>query len=181
MMRKMRIVPEAADAYAAPGLLAQLRALRGFTIADPTTDIRGWWVTGRDWHPLGTVYELIVETSTLEVRYLEVQLTRDVLASAKDAWVLVPAGVARIHEFHDSVTIHPMPAGGLLAAPRSCHEAPTPEQERLIREYFAPAVLSMRYDDEDTLGYARFWQSRPPLNAHLSDIPNGTQQDFTNA
>jgi sporulation protein YlmC with PRC-barrel domain len=187
MMRKMRIVPRTDDAYVAPGMLAHLKDLNGFMIADPSSDIRGWRVTRRDGRRIGTVDDLIVETTELEVRYLEVQVDHDVNGSAEDTWVLVPARAARIHDMHDRIVIDWLPLAGLAGAPRTSRIVPSAEQERAIRAYFAPAARVTRNEDEETLDYARFWRSRPTTSARLPDPagsahPAGSaQQDLSNA
>jgi sporulation protein YlmC with PRC-barrel domain len=179
MIRKMRIVPRTDDAYAAPGLLAHLKDLKGFMITDPSSDIRGWRVTHRDGRRIGTVDDLIVETTELEVRYLVVQVD-DVNGSAEDTWVLVPARATRIHDMHDRVVIDWLPVAGLAGAPRSIGTTPSAEQERAIRDYFAPAARITHNEDEETLDYARFWRSRP-TSARLPDPAGSAQQDLSNA
>jgi sporulation protein YlmC with PRC-barrel domain len=178
----MRIVPRTEDAYVVPGMLAHLKDLNGFMIADPSSDIRGWRVTGRDGRRVGTVDDLIVETTELEVRYLEVWLDHDVLGSADDRWVLVPARAARIHDMHDRVVIDWLPVAGLAGAPRTARATPSAEQERAIRDYFAPVARATRYEDEDTLDYARFWRTRPNGTTQLPDpARDGAQRGLTNA
>jgi sporulation protein YlmC with PRC-barrel domain len=182
MTRKMRIVPRTDDAHVAPGMLAHLKDLKEFMIADASSDIRGWRVTRRDGRRVGTVDDFIVETTELEVRYLEVQLDHDVIGSAEDRWVLVPARAARIHDMHDRVVIDWLPVAGLAGAPRSARRTPSAEQERAIRAYFAPVSRASRYEDEDTLDYARFWRSRPNRTTPLAEPgATSTQQDVTNA
>jgi sporulation protein YlmC with PRC-barrel domain len=182
MMRKMRIVPRTDDAYVAPGLLAHLKDLKEFMIADPSSDIRGWRVTRRDGRRVGTVDDLVVETTELEVRYLEVQLDHDVIGSPEDRWVLVPARASRIHDMHDRVVIDWLPVAGLAGAPRCFRATPNAQQERAIRDYFAPVARAVRHEDEDTLDYARFWRSRPNKATHLPDpVRDSTQKDLTNA
>jgi sporulation protein YlmC with PRC-barrel domain len=182
MTRKMRIVPRTDDAYVAPGMLAHLKELKNFMIADASSDIRGWRVTRRDGRRVGTVDDLVVETTELEVRYLEVLLDHDVIGSADDRWVLVPARAARIHDMHEGVVIDWLPVAGLAGAPRTTRRTPSADQERAIREYFAPVARTPRNEDENTLDYARFWRSRPNRTPPLTD-PAGTStpQDVTNA
>jgi sporulation protein YlmC with PRC-barrel domain len=155
MMRKMRIVPRTDDVHVASGMLAHMKDLRGFMIADASSDIRGLRVTRRDGRLLGTVEDLIVETTELEVRYLEVRVDHDVARSAEDIRVLVPARAARIDAMRSSVVIDYLPVGGLAGAPCSSRTAPNPQEERAARDYFAPGVRTRRSDDEDTLDYPR--------------------------
>jgi sporulation protein YlmC with PRC-barrel domain len=181
MTRKMRIVPRTDDAYVVPGMLAHMKDLNGFMIADPSSDIRGWRVTRRDGRRLGTVDDLILETTELEVRYLVVQLDHDLIGSAEDRWVLVPARAARIHDMHDRVVIDWLPVGGLAGAPRIARATPSAAEERAIRDYFTPVARATRYEDEDTLGYARYWRPRPDRATPLPDpASDSAQQGLTN-
>lgn len=176
MMRKMRIVPRMDDAFVAPGILAHLQDLHGFMIADPASDIRGWRVTRRDGRRLGTVDDLIVETTELEVRYLEVLVDHEMIRSAEDVRVLVPARAARIHPMHDRVVIDWLPIAGLAGAPRSSRQAPNAALERAVRDYFTPAARPARNEDEDTLGYERFWlaPSRSPSSTGSLSAPDAS-------
>ncbi|MEP7065132.1 MAG: PRC-barrel domain-containing protein [Gemmatimonadota bacterium] len=181
MMQKLRIVPRTDDdVYVAPGLLAHLKKLKGLTITSADSDIRGWMVTARDGRRVGTVDDLIVETSMLEVRYLEVRLDFDILGRADDSWVLVPARLARLHDARALVMIDSMSARGIVGAPRSSREAPTACEERAIIRYFAPAGAS-RLDDEASLDYPRFWRSASSSSTALPGTAGSPRPDVTNA
>jgi sporulation protein YlmC with PRC-barrel domain len=140
-------------------MLANLKRLEGFEIVDPSSDIRGWRVTRRDGRPLGTVDDLVVETSLLEVRYLVVQPGHDRSAQETRNSLLVPARATRLNHVQKNIVIDYVPAAGFAGAPRSSGDGPTPAEERAIRDYFTPAARMRRNDDEDTLDYPRFWSS----------------------
>jgi sporulation protein YlmC with PRC-barrel domain len=182
MTRKLRIVRRTDDAYVAPGLLAHLKDLRECMIADASSDIRGWRVTRKDGMRVGTVDDLVVETTELEVRYLEVLLDHHVIGITDDRWVLVPARAARIHDMLDRVVLAWLPVDGLAGAPRFARGTPSAEQERAIRDYFIPVARARRDEDEDTLDYARFWRPRSNRATHLTDPASiSTRQDVINA
>lgn len=179
MKRKMRIVPKNDDASVAPGLLLHLKDMKGFMIADPDSDIRGWEVALRDGRRVGVVDDLIVDTTQLEVRYIEVKVDRHVIAADEDIWVLVPASAARIHEKEDRVVIDSLPLAGLAGAPRSSRKPPTPDEERAVRDYFAPR---MRREEEETLDYAYFWGRRNPARKNAPEPSSGkAEQGLNNA
>ncbi|HEU4565852.1 MAG TPA: PRC-barrel domain-containing protein [Gemmatimonadaceae bacterium] len=134
---EIRIVPKYDDAAVAPGMLAPLSDLRGFMIADPAPDVRGWKVVLRDGGKVGKVDDLLVDTTRMVVRYLEVKVDRHVILSDEDTWVLVPVEAARFDRRDHVVVLHTLPAAGLAAAPRYQRGVPTPEQERAIRDYYA--------------------------------------------
>jgi hypothetical protein len=83
---------------------------------------------------------------------------------------------------HDRVVIDWLPVAGLAGAPRTARATPSAKQERAIRDYFTPVVRPTRYEDEDTLDYARFWRSRPNRSTQLPDpASDSVQQGLTSA
>ena len=78
----------------ASGQLARLDQLDDFEVADYDADPRGWEVVGRDGHRIGEVDHLIGDTGALKVRYLTVDVDRDI----GDRKVLVPVGHARLED-----------------------------------------------------------------------------------
>ena len=63
---------------ASAGQLVHLDDLDDFKIADGEPDIRGWDVRGADGTKVGTVEDLLIDTASMKVRYIEVKLERDV-------------------------------------------------------------------------------------------------------
>ena len=53
----------------------------GYKVAEGDPDVRGWAVIGQDGRRIGEVDDLLVDTHAMKVRYLEVRLDRDLLAS----------------------------------------------------------------------------------------------------
>lgn len=134
----IQIVPKRDNARAvAPGLLAHLSDIDDdYMIADPFPDFRDWKVTLPDGRRVGKVEDVIVDTSTMTGRYIEVKVDRDVLLSDEDRWVLVPVESARVDSDETRVVIDHLPAGGLDGAPRHRGELPTAEEQRAILAYF---------------------------------------------
>lgn len=134
----IRIVPKRDDARAvAPGALAHLSDLdHDYMVADPLPDFRHWKVTLPDGRRLGKVDDIVVDTSTMMGKYVEVKADRDVLLGDEDRWVLVPVESVRIDSAEDRVVIDHLPAGGLANAPRHRGRIPTAEEERVVLGYF---------------------------------------------
>lgn len=81
--------------------LAAARTLPRFRLADAAPDPRGWTVISSDERTVGVVSRLIVEMRTGIVRYLVVELVKDLERRVR--WtpshsVLVPIGLARAVE-----------------------------------------------------------------------------------
>jgi PRC-barrel domain protein len=62
--------------------IAPLKDLKDYKVAKDDPDVRGWTVTGRDGRKIGEVNDLLVDTVAMRVRYLDVELDRDLLANA---------------------------------------------------------------------------------------------------
>ena len=78
----------------ATGQLARLDQLDDYEVADYDADPRGWEVIGRDGRRIGEVDHLIGDTGAMKVRYLTVDMDREI----GDRKVLVPVGHARLEE-----------------------------------------------------------------------------------
>jgi sporulation protein YlmC with PRC-barrel domain len=146
MTKQMLIVPKYADASVLPGMLMHLNTMKGFMIADPAPDIRGWEARLRDGRRVGRVDDLIVDTTELSTKYVEVKVDHDVTGASEDTWVLVPISATHIHDSDDCVVIDWLPVAGIAGAPHSSRAAPTHEEERAIHDYFTPRQRSG--DDE---------------------------------
>lgn len=83
--------------------LAPLSKLSDYEVADDSSDVRGWKVTGSTGEDIGTVDDLIVDHSTMQARYLVVALKggdagRSTVGMEPTDPVLVPVNRVRIHE-----------------------------------------------------------------------------------
>ncbi len=145
---KIRVMPKTDDAAVAPGLLEHMSDLKHFMIAHGTPDVRGWEVELPDRLTVGVVTDLIVDTTDLSARYLEIKTYHDVLGADDDQWVLVPTQCARINDREQRVVIDRLPATGLAAAPRFARRPPTKLQEQQIQEYFGVDIMAELIRDE---------------------------------
>ena len=126
------------DRYAgtAGSQLARLEDLADYEIADGQPDIRGWEVRTADGKVVGKVDSLIADTGAMEVRFIEVEASRNVLGTAKDEHILVPIGAAQLNDDDDSVRIDRLPATGLTKAPRFGRTTLTAEHDGQLRDYY---------------------------------------------
>lgn len=79
-MRHDEVHPATSTAVAAE--IAPLKDLKDYQVAKGDPDVRGWEVAGRDGRRVGKVNDLLVDTGAMRVRYLDVVLDPDLLASA---------------------------------------------------------------------------------------------------
>lgn len=82
MARDDAYPPAGAAAGTAVSQIAPLKELKDYKVAKEDPDVRGWMVLGRDGRTVGKVHDLLVDTGAMRVRYLDVDLDHDLLASA---------------------------------------------------------------------------------------------------
>jgi PRC-barrel domain protein len=156
------VVPKDDDATAvAPGALVPMSDLDDdYMVADPDPDFRGWPVVLADGRKVGKVTDLIVDTTNMVVKYIETKVDHHVFNTDEDTYVLVPVGAGRLDDEHDRVVVDRLPGTQLAAAPQSGRGAPTPEQERELREYYEPATRTADSRDSGLFDQPRFWGKR---------------------
>jgi sporulation protein YlmC with PRC-barrel domain len=134
----IRIVPKREDAPAvATGLLVHLGDLdEDYMVLDPVPDFRDWPLTLPDKRRVGKVDDLIIDTSTMVGKYLEVHVARDVHLGHDERWILIPVEAVRVDSDQTRVIIDRLPAGGLNGAPRQHGRVPTIDEQRVIHAYF---------------------------------------------
>jgi photosynthetic reaction center H subunit len=133
--------------------LARLDELDGYKVADYDEDIRGWDVFTPDGKKIGKVEELVVDTSVLKARYLEVKVDKDVLGAKDDRWVLVPVGAARLNDDDNEVVIERIPTDNLLTKEERKRKPLDRDAEVSLREQYTGSprggVADMPDADDD--------------------------------
>jgi hypothetical protein len=92
------------DARSAGGLLHS-HDMKDFKLPEGDPDPRGWDVRTADGQKLGKVEDLMVDTGTGRVRYLEVAVDKDVVKAGGREYALVPVGSARLDDDRDDVVV----------------------------------------------------------------------------
>ena len=106
-----------------------------FEIADGQPDISGWDVIDTSGRYLGEIEELIFDKQSRKVRYLIVNL-EDNEVEIDERVVLVPIGLATIHEEDDDVILAELTATRLNVLPEYEKGKITPQLETRIRDTF---------------------------------------------
>lgn len=94
--------------------LCRLHDLDHYKVADGDPDVRGWDVKTSDGKFAGKVEDLIVDTNTMQVCYLDVELDRKGLKLKEDRHVLVPLANARLDDDSDDVLLGSLTATDVL-------------------------------------------------------------------
>ena len=87
-----------------------------FEIVDDQPDIQGWDVRDSDGNKLGEVDELLFNPQSRKVRYIILHMENNDIG-LEDGRVLIPIGVAELHEDHDNVVIPQVTKAQILALP----------------------------------------------------------------
>ncbi|GJG87386.1 hypothetical protein tb265_25670 [Gemmatimonadetes bacterium T265] len=136
------LVPTGSDAATGASNLGRLNDLDEFKVADGYPDIRGWDVRTTDGNTVGKVGDLIVDTSAMRVRYLDVEVDRSVSELAKDAvtpgdqerHTLLPIGNVQLDEQGDHVMVDGYTLEQIAGLPRYGGQTITRDYESTLRD-----------------------------------------------
>lgn len=106
-----------------------------FEIADGQPDIRGWAVKNESGSKIGEVDELIFDEQSLKVRYLVLDFHGNEL-DIDNREVLVPIGIAELHQDDDDVILPAVTTAQLRALPEYSEERFDSEHEMSTRNVF---------------------------------------------
>lgn len=106
-----------------------------FEIAEGQPDIRGWTVKDRQGDTIGEVEELIFDPQSRKVRYIVLDL-QDSLLDTEPKDVLVPIGIAELHNSDDDVLL-PIDASQLNTLPKYEKSLLNRDYENSLRNAFA--------------------------------------------
>ncbi len=110
-------------------------------------DIRSWKVTALHNQEIGRVTELLFDDVSHRIRYIIVELNGKPL-NLVSRIVIIPSGLAVIHEKEKLVAFPGLTVGHLASLPGYDKGKITIETEREIRDVFAPSK-GIVYHDED--------------------------------
>ncbi|RDC61954.1 DUF2382 domain-containing protein [Adhaeribacter pallidiroseus] len=108
-----------------------------YEIAEGQPDIRGWDVKDRQGKTIGEVDELIFDPQSLKVRYLVLDLEDTSMLDTDDNDVLIPIGIAELHESNDDVILSNLDASQLSSLPRYKKGMLTRDYEDSVRNAFS--------------------------------------------
>ncbi|RYU83761.1 PRC-barrel domain-containing protein [Hymenobacter persicinus] len=155
--------------------LRRLRDLTEFEVADGNPDVRGWSVRGGDGKKFGEVFELIVDTQALKVRYLDVELDAGLQVNEHERHILLPIGVAALDEDGDNVFVTSLTLESVLEYPPYVEIQITREyEEAMLRSLRlpVPTASAASFYDQDSYNDHRFYQSRQRLSGPEPDVPS---------
>ncbi len=114
-----------------------LGQLDDFKVAEGDPDVRGWEVLASDGRKIGEVDELLVDTTAMKVRYLDVDVDGGMVAGGTDRHVLIPIGYARLDQESDRVMVDALASADLGGIPSYDQGPLTRDFETSVRRSFS--------------------------------------------
>lgn len=158
---------------------SQLKELRasGYEIAEGEPDIRGWDVQNKEGQTIGEVDELLFDQQSCKVRYIIVDIDDD-NSKADDRKVLIPIGLAVLHEKEDDVVLPTLNLEQLAMLPEYKKGSLDVSTEKSIRNILAGVGVtgvaagtlgSTTDDSEDFYAHDHFNEDKLYQNRNTSN------------
>lgn len=139
--------------------LMKLKDLDRYDVASKDPDVRGWNMVDKEGRTLGKIHELMVDPDAKKVRYLDVRLDNSITQREHEMHVLVPIGMASIHEKNDEV-VAGFDKEKLLECPAIQSEAVEKEYEEQLLEKMIPEPGKIARNPEDFYQLEQFEPER---------------------
>jgi uncharacterized protein (TIGR02271 family) len=120
----------------------------GFNVAEGEADPRGWKVFSSDGRKVGEVEELIGDTSTRRVRFLDLDLDEKELGLEGDRHALIPVGYARLDEDERKVMLEGLSSAEIVRMPATVTDI-TPEHERRFEAAWPEREVRVTRSEEE--------------------------------
>ena len=157
---------------------SQLKELKasGYEIAEGEPDIRGWDVQNKEGRTIGEVDELLFDEKSCKVRYIIVDIDDD-NSKADDRKVLIPIGLAVLHEKDDDVVLPTINKEQLAMLPDYKKGSLDVSTEKSIRNILAGVgvtgvaadTLGSTDDSEDFYAHDHFDEDKLYKNRNTSN------------
>jgi photosynthetic reaction center H subunit len=169
--------------------IVPLDELDDFDVAEGDPDVRGWDVIAADGRKIGEVDDLLVDTTAMKVRYLDVEADDELMEADDDRHFLIPIGYARLDRDNDHVVVDGLQASEVASLPPYTHTPITRDYESSIRSRFEPGYTGAgttgqedfyggaSYDDSRFYGGARGRAASPDADASIPQRPGRGTDD----
>lgn len=149
--------------------LVHLKEASDLEVAEGDSDIRGWDMCTRDGQKIGTVEDLVVDTSLMRVRFIAGEVMLDDGSRDSTRRVLIPIESAQLDEKDDNVIVGLSMADARLLPTYDGREMPDAD----LDGHYA-------FDDSSFFGARRLGRETSPYIAPLSNR-NTRDMDRTDA
>jgi sporulation protein YlmC with PRC-barrel domain len=143
------------------GQLTHLSDWSDYKIADGEPDIHGWDVRGTNGEKVGDVEDVLVDSVTRRVRYIEIKLEKDLAANVERRHALLPIGAVRLDEHDKNVHVN-LESERLRSLPKYVRGDLSPAYEQSVVNIFRRA-------DEATIALGVDPDAYEPVTQTLRD------------
>ena len=136
--------------------------LDDFKVADGDPDVRGWEVIGADGRRIGEVDQLLVDTTAMKVRYLDVDVEEELFEGDEDRHVLIPIGFARLQDEDDRIIVDRLDGARVGGLPGYGREPLTRQYEHTVVRFYEPDYTATGGEEYSHQAYddRRFYGTR---------------------
>jgi len=110
-------------------------------VADDNPDVRGWDVMAADGRRLGEVEELLVDQEAMKVRYLDVDVDKELRADDNEKHVLIPIGYAVLNRDEKRISVNEISSDQVRGAPAYSGRI-DPQYESTLNAYYGAGAGS---------------------------------------
>ncbi|WP_158799694.1 PRC-barrel domain-containing protein [Pedobacter sp. L105] len=143
-----------------------------YEIADGEPDIKGWDIKDKLGAKLGKVDDLLFNPATQKVRYLIAALDGRVFG-IENRKVLIPVGLAELHESEDDVYLPGITVAQLAAAPDYYKGKISVEHEIAVRNAYTGEFINRDIYDEQTFYEHDHYNERNLFGRRFTGGENG--------
>lgn len=140
--------------------IVPLDQLNDFKVAEGDPDVRGWDVLSSDGRKIGEVDNLLVDTTAMKVRYLDVDIEQGLLENDPDRHILIPIGYARLDEDDDQIFVDRLTATTLKEIPAYRAGSLTREYETNLHGFFDNDFSATTKKDNDFYAHESYSDDR---------------------
>lgn len=144
-----------------------------YKIVDGEPNIKGWKVKDARGKTLGEVDELIFDHQTQKVRYIVLDLEGNEI-DLEDREILVPIGLAELHEVDDEVILPAVSTIQLQALPEYDSDSFSSETESRIREIFSGTGLGSSAEQSRNITDNDYYNSDNLLRRRVKRVSGNT-------
>jgi photosynthetic reaction center H subunit len=116
------------------GVMKPIEDFDDIKVVKDDPDVRGWDVYTQDRQRFGEVHTLIVDDAAMTVRYLGINVDKDLLVGRDEHHVLIPIGMARLDSDDKNVLLDDVVVADLLQLPSYDHGEVTSAYESRLRD-----------------------------------------------
>lgn len=135
--------------------------LDDYEVAEGEPDVEGWEVIASDGREIGKIKNLLADPAAMKVRYLDIDLERDLVRNRDSSHILIPIGHVRVIEEDKRVMVESLSSSEVLELPEYTGGPVSREYESTLRQRFdreyQPGAADEDFYSHDMYDEERFY------------------------